>query len=144
MASDDTAPPDPDVMSDLHQIIYLGAFTNDRVGHSAAIHGCICADFHIILDNDTTDLRDAFGATGACNKTKSVLTDLSAGMDNDPIAEQRVLDAHARPNETIAPHLRARANHGVWRNDRTAADRGSRPHCCSGLDDRPFFQKRAA
>ena len=49
---------DRDVVSDLHEIIDLGAFADDRVAVGAAINRRVRADFNVVLDDDPADLRN--------------------------------------------------------------------------------------
>ena len=62
MAGDHAAAADADIVGDLHEIVDLGAFADDRVGHRAAIDRGVGADLDIVLDDDAADLRNALRA----------------------------------------------------------------------------------
>ena len=51
-------PSDGGVVSDLHQIVDLGALADDRISGGAAIDGRVGADFHVVLDDDAAGLRE--------------------------------------------------------------------------------------
>ena len=47
-----------DVMRDLHQIIDFGAAPDDGFTERGAVHRDVCTEFHVVLDDDSADLRD--------------------------------------------------------------------------------------
>src|SRR5512136_3075350 len=57
LRDDHAVPSDHDVVPDLHEIINFRALSDDGVLKSPAIDGCIGPDLHIVLDDDTPDLR---------------------------------------------------------------------------------------
>ena len=46
------------VVSDLHEIIDLRAFTDHRIAGSAAVDSGVRTDLDVVLDDDAPDLRD--------------------------------------------------------------------------------------
>src|SRR3982751_6106824 len=82
---------DANVMGDLHQIVDLGPLTDDRIRHGAAIDGRVRADFDIVLNDNAADLRHTLRAFGAADKAEAVLADPGAAMNDDAVADQRVL-----------------------------------------------------
>ena len=60
---------------------------------------------------------------GAGDKAEAVLADPGAAMDDDPIADQRVLDAGTRADIAVAADLAGLADDRVGRDDGAAADR---------------------
>ena len=45
-------------MSDLHEIVDLGAFADHRIACSAAVDGRVGINFDVVLDNGAFDLRN--------------------------------------------------------------------------------------
>src|SRR4051794_21392339 len=82
---------DANIVGDLNQIVDLGPLADDRVGHRAAIDGRIGADLDIILNDDAADLRHAFGPLGAAHEAEAILADPGAAVDDDTVAQKRVL-----------------------------------------------------
>ena len=95
-------PADDDVVPDLHEIINFRAFADHRILKSAAVDGCIGADLDVVLDDDPADLRHLEVAAGAHGEAEAVLADPHAGMDDDPVADERVGDGRERPDVAIA------------------------------------------
>jgi hypothetical protein len=55
---DQTPLSDPDVMSDLNQIVHLGATPDDCVVDAAAIDAGVGTDLHLILEDAAADMWD--------------------------------------------------------------------------------------
>jgi hypothetical protein len=55
---DQTPLSDPDVMSDLNQIVHLGATSDDGVVDAAAIDAGVGTDLHLILEDAAADMWD--------------------------------------------------------------------------------------
>ncbi len=87
-AGDEAVSADAHVVGDLHEIVDLGVFADDRVGHGAAVDGRVGADLDIVLDDDAADLRNALRAGRAGGEAETVLADPGAGMDDHPVAER--------------------------------------------------------
>ena len=95
-AGDHAVAADAHVVRDLDQIVDLGVFADNRVGHGATVDGGIGADLDIVLDNDAADLRNALGPR-AGDEAETVLADLGAGVDDHAVADERVLDVAPGP-----------------------------------------------
>ena len=63
-------PADDDVVPDLHEIINFRALADHRILKSAAVDGCIGANFDVVLDDDPPDLRHLQVAAGPMAKPK--------------------------------------------------------------------------
>src|SRR5216683_5328114 len=79
--------PDLAVVADLHEIIDLGAFANDRGLERAAVDGGAGADFHVIADLHMAELRDFVVASVMQAIAESVRADHRAGMDRDAMTQ---------------------------------------------------------
>ena len=123
-------PPDRAVVSDLHQIVDLGALADDGIAGGAAVDGRIGADLHIVLNDDAAGLRDFLMALRARQIAKPVLADTGARMDDDAIADQRMLDRRAGADRAVAADANARPDNRADRDHRAGADLGI------GADDR--------
>ena len=88
-------PAHDDVVPDLHEIINFGAFADHGVLQRAAVDAAVGADLHVVLDDDPADLRHLEVALGAHGEAEPVLADPHAGMQDDPVADQRVHDGGA-------------------------------------------------
>src|SRR6202035_1870783 len=111
LRDNDAVSPDLAVVSDLHQIVDLGALADDGVAAGAAVDGRIGADLHIVLNDDAAGLRDFLMALRARQIAKTVLADTGARVDDDAIADQRMLDRRAGADRAIAADADARADH---------------------------------
>jgi hypothetical protein len=63
-------------------------------------------------------------------------------VDDDAVADEGILDAHAWTNIAIAADLAGGADNGVGRNDRSAADGSAWADDRSGFDDRAGLDMR--
>src|SRR6185437_2043716 len=130
------------VVADLDQVVDFGALADDGVADSATIDGCAGADFNIVLDDDTPDLRDLQMSSGTHQEAEAVLTDLAARMDGDAIADQRVADDASGADRTFAPDPHVGADHGGGPDDGAAADLGARPNHRARFDRGPALKPR--
>ncbi len=119
-------------MSDLHEIVDLGAFADNGIAVGAAVDSGAGADFHIVLDDDATDLHDLAVAGTPHDEAESVLAYVTAWMNDDAVADQTVRDRRVGPDRALAPdtHLgpdhRTSADHCVGSDLGEWSDHGSR------------------
>jgi hypothetical protein len=73
-------------MTDLHQVIDLYAFLDNRIVQSPAIYCGIGTDFHVIVNDHAPQLRDLQPVVAVPRNTKSVCTNDHARVNNDPLA----------------------------------------------------------
>ena len=92
LGDDQAMPADRAVVSDLDQVVDLGALADDRVAGGAAVDRGIGADFDVVLDDDAAGLRDFLMALRRRQIAKAVLADAGASMDDDAIADQGMRD----------------------------------------------------
>ena len=111
-------------MSDLHQIVDLGALADDGIPGGAAVDGRIGADLHIVLNDDAAGLRDFLMALRGRQIAETVLADARARMDDDAIADQRMLDRRTGADRAVAADAHARPDHRAGRDHRAGADLG--------------------
>ena len=76
-----------DVVSDLNLIIEFHAIADDGIVKRAAINRGIRANFHIVADDDTTDLRNLDPAFRILGKAKTIAANYGSGMNNGPFAD---------------------------------------------------------
>src|SRR5690606_15181423 len=64
---------DTDVVGNLDEIVDLALLADDRIAQSSAVDCRIRTDFHIILNDDTADLRHLLRAFPATDEAETVL-----------------------------------------------------------------------
>src|SRR5262249_15820800 len=100
-------PANADIVAYLHQVVDLGPLADYRVTDCAAVNRRAGAYLDIVLNNHAADLRNLEVSLlevslTAHHVTEAVLTDLSTGMDDDPIADQRIAQAGSGSDRAIA------------------------------------------
>src|ERR1700689_1086533 len=115
-------PADPDVVSDLHEVVDLRPLADDSIARCAAVDRRIRADFHIVLDDDAADLRHLRMSQGSDDKAETVLADRRSGMDDDPVSDQGIGDAHAGADRTAAADLDVGCDDDIGPEDGPRAD----------------------
>jgi hypothetical protein len=97
---------DFDVMSDLDQVVQLRSTPNDGCLERAAVDARVRANFHVILDDDSSNLRK-FGMTGTIlDEPKSVRPDNGACVNNHAATNVDVsIDYNAREKAAVAAHI---------------------------------------
>ena len=105
---DHAVPPDRDVVSDLHQIVDLGALADDRVSGPAAVDRGVGADLDVVLNDDAASLRDFLMPLRTRKIAEPVLTDARAGMNDDAIADQGAEHRGAGADRAVASDRRRR------------------------------------
>ena len=83
MASDD------DVVADLHQIVDLRPLADDGVPVRAAVNRDPGADLNVVLNDYAADLRHFEMPSWPKGESEAVLSDMRAGMNDHPVADQR-------------------------------------------------------
>src|SRR3989338_10482031 len=63
---------DADVVGDMYLVIEFDAVADDCVIERTAVNGCIGADFHVISDHDTSELRNFLPMLTVTGKTESI------------------------------------------------------------------------
>src|SRR5215470_5118824 len=140
LADDDTMPTDHHVVPDLHKIINFGAFPDHCIGEGAAVDAAVGADFHVVVENDTADLRHLEVALGAHGKAKPVLAYAHACVQDHPVTDDGVDEAYPGANVAVAPNHHPIADHRACRHGaagadaRLTSDHGTRFHPRAGLD----------
>src|SRR5713101_3459920 len=71
------------VVADLHEIVDLRAFANDRGLERAAVDGGAGADFHVVADLHMAQLRNLVVASVVQSITESVRADHRVGRNRD-------------------------------------------------------------
>src|SRR5437879_6105620 len=73
------------IVRDLHQVINLGAFADDRRTKCPAINRDVDSDLHIFANNYVPDLRHLAVAAAIEHIAKTVPANNGAGVDSDPV-----------------------------------------------------------
>ena len=134
---------DADVVCYLHEVVDLGAFADDGITGRTAVDGGVGAYFYVVLDDDPAALRNLHVAGCRWKIAEAVLTNPRTGMDDDPIADQRVRDSCAGADDAIAADRNGLANGGTGRDERSRADFGIWTDDRKRIDRDPGFQSRA-
>ena len=128
LGNKDATPTEHDVVTDLHQIINHRTRADDRIRPGTAIDRGVGADFDIIADNHTPQLRDLDMAARARGKAEAVLTDAHAGIERDAVADQAMADGDVGRDHTVA------ADHDAGADDRIMTDLRAGADFRTGLD----------
>jgi len=78
---------DATVVSDLHQIVDLGAGADMRASRLRAIDACIGTDLDVVFQHDVADLRDSFRSAVDERPAEAVDADRAPGMQDDAVAD---------------------------------------------------------
>jgi len=90
LSDDDTASTHLNVVPDLNQIINPATVADDGVRPGAAVDCRIGADFDVVADDDTTELRDGNRPTAVGGKSEAIFANSNAGKQANPIAQDTV------------------------------------------------------
>lgn len=127
---------DVTVVSDLHEVVDLGATSNARLVERRTVHRRIRADFDIVLDDDTTTMRHRDGAARLVRHvTESIRTEHDARLEDDAIPDAGVFAQHSPGMDpTIAAEFDIRDQRGVRCDDAARTHATARPDDRTGLD----------
>src|SRR6185312_12120449 len=95
-------PANADIVTYLNQVVDLRSLANDGILDSTAVYGRSCADLDVVLYDHAAHLWHFEVAFSSHHKSKPILTNLAAGMNNDTIAYQRIGDRRIRTDRTIS------------------------------------------
>ena len=86
------------VMRYLHEVVYLRVLADDGRTHHGAVDGGVGTYLHVVLDDDSPDLRDLLiDALCIGFEAETVCTDDYTGMEDTSFADKTVgVDLHAR------------------------------------------------
>src|SRR5262249_53361978 len=133
----------PHIVSDLHQVVDLGAFANDSIAIGAAIDGGAGADFHVVLNDDATDLQHFTVTACSHHITESVLTNGAAGMNDHAIADQAIGDGSIGTDAAMAADTHVGSDRGAGVDHRAHSDFGARTDNCARVHGDAVFRARA-
>ena len=110
-------------MSELDEIVDLGALADHRIVHGAAVDRRIGTDLDPVLQDDAADLDKLDHAAFWSRRiAETILADPGTRVDDDFVANQRTHDAGAGGDRAIAPDPHTRTDHGAGCNPRARAD----------------------
>ena len=114
---------DFDVVRDLHEVVDLGAFANDRWAQRTAVNRHVRADFHVVADDDVADLRHLAVNAAVLHITETVRANHRAGMNAHAPADFRVrINGDVRKQVHVVAELRIVADTIAGLQDRPRAD----------------------
>src|SRR6185437_1816826 len=128
-------PANADIVTHLNQVVDLRSLANDGIPNSAAIDGRSRADLDVILYDHAAYLRHFEMAFSSHHKSETVLTNLTARVNDDPVADQGIADRRICADRTIASDPHAGADDRICADERATAD------FSSGSDDRARFDR---
>ena len=132
--------PIDDVVADLDLVVDLGALADDGVPDGAAIDRCSRPDLHVVLNDDTANLRNfAVAASAPMTKPKPSCPIDAFGMDDDAVADQRMADAGVGPDRAIATDPDIAPDHRAGTDDGARSDLRPRPDHRPGIDRDPVL-----
>ena len=133
---------DDDVVGDLHQIVDLGPFADDRIAVGAAVDRRTGADLDVVLDDDAADLRHLEVPARPEREAEAVLADVDAGMDDDAVADERAGDRRLGADDAVAADADAGADDRIGADQRAGADLRARADHRAGIDDDARLEPR--
>src|SRR5262249_28167075 len=131
---------DRDIVSDLHQIVDLGALADHRIAIGSAIDRGPCPDFHVVLQDDPTELQDLAMALCSHHVAEAVLSDCAAWMHDHAIADQGVGNRDVGADYAVAADAHVRSNGGARVDHGASSDLSERSNHSSRIDDYPALQ----
>src|SRR5262245_19264685 len=143
LGNDDAVAADRYIVSDLDQVVDLGAFADHRVAIGAAIDRRPSADLHFVLNNDPTNLHDLAVAACPHEIAESILPDRAAGMDDHAISYQAVRNRHVGTDGAVAADAHAGSDCGTCVDDRARSDLGPRTDDGAGINGHAVFHAGA-
>ncbi len=110
---------DRHIVGDLHEIVDFDALANPGGADRRAVNCDTRADFHVVFNDDISDLRNFFLLFRGGHITKTIRSDDAAGMNDDGIPDHAIAVNHyARMQNGLVADLHVFSDKGV------AADHG--------------------
>ena len=131
---------DDHVVANLDEIVDLRPLADHRVAVCAPVDRHARADFDVVLDDDPPDLRHLEMSARTEGEAEAVLTDMGAGVDDHPVADQRRDDRRRCSDSAVAADPHPGADHGIGTNDRAGADFRAAPDHRSRIDNHTGLQ----
>jgi hypothetical protein len=126
------------VVADVDVSVELCPAPDRRRAQSSRVHGRTCADFDLVLDDDSAELRHSDDLTGRPRREAEPLTpDHGEGPDYDASA-----DANAPVHDRILADHGALSDRRAAQDDRAGAHHDGGVKARFGVDVRPFRSAR--
>src|SRR6476661_4538086 len=135
-------PANADIVTYLDQVVDLGAFANHGVADCTTIDRGAGPYLDIVLNDNAPDLRYLDVTTSPHHKSEAVLTNRAAGMNDDPITDQRIGNGRVCADGTVAPYSHLCADHGVCSDRAATSDFDMRANDRPGLNVDAVFYPR--
>ena len=87
---------DDDVVRDLHEVVDLSSFADDRIGQGSSVDRGVGSDLNIITNHDAADLRHFHVPIATHGKAEPILPDTRTRMENHTVSDDRMGDGRAR------------------------------------------------
>src|SRR5882724_7701791 len=139
LAGEQTVTSDRHVVRDLHQIVDLASLPDHGVPDGPAVNARIGADFDVVLDDHTSNLGNLVGSARASHIAKAILPNGTAGVDDDPVADQGMHDRGIGPDRAVATDADLRPNDRPGPDHGPAADLGARSDDSAWIDGHAVF-----
>jgi hypothetical protein len=135
LGGDDAVLTDYDVVSDLHEIIELGAPADHGAAEGGTVYGGIGADLYVVMNFYPTGLRDFQPLGASARIAEAIAADYCPGVNNHPIADfAAVSNDHIRMQFTILAHFHSFAQEHSRIKCRARAHAGPFAHESVGKD----------
>src|ERR1019366_6780570 len=121
---------DFDVVRDLDEVVNFRAFADDRRAQRSAINRHVGADFHVVADDDISDLRHFAVNAAVLHVTEAVRANHRAGMNADALADFRM-----RINGDVRKQIHLVAEIGVVTDEVAALQDRPRANLYALADD---------
>src|SRR5262245_28415869 len=142
LRDDDAMTADRDIVSDLHQVVDLGAFANHGVAVGAAVDRGPGPDLHFILHDDSADLQ-YFAVTGRSHDVaEAILPDGAAGVHDDAVPDQAVGNHGIGADHALPADTDPGSDHCAGGDERTGPDLGLGSVHATGIDRHAALEAR--
>src|SRR5262249_8336110 len=94
LGDDDAMTADRHIVSDLHKVVDLGAFADPGLAVRTPIDRGPGTDFHIVLQDDSTELQHFAMTFCSHHVAESILPDCAARMQDHAVADQGIGNRH--------------------------------------------------
>jgi hypothetical protein len=127
--------PDDDVVSNLNQVVYLRAPTNNGSPQGSSIYGRIRPDLHIVLDHHRPDLGDLDSVLSLSGIAETVRANHGTRMENHAVTDPTTL-THGNPGvkNTVLAHLDSISEKHARKKNRASTDSRFLSHIDMGIN----------
>src|SRR5690606_8518491 len=111
------------MVTDLHEVLDLGAGADHRVAHAAAVDGAVRSDFHVVFHDAAADVRDPAVLAAFEGISEPVAADACTRLDYHAVAKsRRTVHGRSGMQPDVAAEHRTAADDAVFADPGTIAD----------------------